>query len=154
MSHIASKQIESVRNAAKYNPDVQISPSCILWPDGERHWESVIPRLQSEMLELFQLGDYLPGMRIGPAIWLRCVIAGAIEGFTKQADIESMSTKVPARESKYSTNLSRSRSENQLAMRSRTCTRDRLNWSATKTHGSTNSPSSFARSMQRNLVLR
>jgi len=76
----------SVRGAAKHNSDVQEKPSCILWPDGDRHWESVIPRLQSEMPELFQLGDYLPGKRIGPAIWLRCVIAVAIEGFTKQAD--------------------------------------------------------------------
>jgi len=38
------------------------------------------------MPELFQLGDYLPGKRIGPAIWLRCVISGAIEGTTIQAD--------------------------------------------------------------------
>jgi hypothetical protein len=76
----------TVRGAAKHNSDVQEKPSCILWPDGERHWESVIPRLQSEMPELFQLGDYLPGKRIGPAIWLRCVISGKIEGTIIQAD--------------------------------------------------------------------
>jgi hypothetical protein len=34
------------------------------------------------MPELFQLGAYLPGKRIGPAIWLRCVIARAIESVT------------------------------------------------------------------------
>jgi hypothetical protein len=77
---------KELRSASVFNADVQEKPSCILWPDGERHWESVIPRLQIEMPELFQLGDYLPGKRIGPAIWLRCVIAGAIEGITKQAD--------------------------------------------------------------------
>jgi hypothetical protein len=64
----------AVRMAAKHNSEVQEKPACILWPDGERQWESVISRLQAEMPELFQLGEYLPGKRVGPAIWLRCVI--------------------------------------------------------------------------------
>ena len=38
-------------------------------------WETVIPRLQNELPELLLLGDYEPDKRIGPAIWLRCVIA-------------------------------------------------------------------------------
>ena len=68
----------SIRGAATFNPDVQSPPVCILWPDGERQWEAVVPRLQTEMAELFQLGDYAPDKRLGPAVWLRCVIANAI----------------------------------------------------------------------------
>lgn len=68
-----------LRAAAVHNPEAQEAPACILWPDGDRQWESVVARLQNEMPELFQLGAYLPGKRIGPAIWLRCVIAKAIE---------------------------------------------------------------------------
>jgi hypothetical protein len=69
----------TIRSAATHNPDAQSPPACILWPDGDRQWESVIARLQSEIPELFQLGDYLPGKKIGPAIWLRCVIAGTVD---------------------------------------------------------------------------
>lgn len=68
----------SIRAAAKYNPDVQAAPHCILWTDADRQWEVVIPRLQQEMPELFVLGDYKPEERNGPAIWLRCVLARTI----------------------------------------------------------------------------
>src|SRR5690554_562451 len=71
--------LKSIRSAAVYNPEIQVAPSCILWPDRERQWENVIARLQAEMPELLVLGDYNPEERTGPAIWLRCVIAGTIE---------------------------------------------------------------------------
>lgn len=67
---------KKLRSSATYNPDVQISPACILWPDRDRQWEAIIPRLQNELPELLVLGDYEPDKRTGPAIWLRCVIAG------------------------------------------------------------------------------
>ncbi|MDD4803229.1 MAG: BREX-1 system phosphatase PglZ type B [Syntrophomonas sp.] len=67
-----------LRLAAAHNPEVQAAPACILWPDKERQWEAVIPRLQNEMPELVVWGDYLPQKRTGPAIWLRCVLAGKI----------------------------------------------------------------------------
>jgi hypothetical protein len=68
--------LKAVRDAAVFNPEVQVAPACILWPDRDRQWEAVIPRLQAELPELFILGDYTPEKRSGPAIWLRCVIAG------------------------------------------------------------------------------
>jgi len=68
--------IKAVRDAAVFNPEVQVAPACILWPDRDRQWEAVIPILQAELPELMILGDYAPDKRIGPAIWLRCVIAG------------------------------------------------------------------------------
>jgi len=69
----------SLRGSATHNPEVQAPPACILWPDGDRQWEAVVPRLQNVMPELFQLGDYAPDKRIGPAIWLRCVITDVIK---------------------------------------------------------------------------
>ena len=68
--------LKAVRDAAVFNPEVQVAPACILWPDRDRQWETIIPRLQAELPELFILGDYTPDKRSGPAIWLRCVIAG------------------------------------------------------------------------------
>ncbi len=79
ISSIISELIRVIRVAVLFNPEVQVAPACILWPDHDRQWESAIPRLQAEMPELLVLGDYAPGKRTGPAIWLRCVIAGKIE---------------------------------------------------------------------------
>lgn len=79
--------VHSLRGASAHNPDVQVAPACVLWPDGERQWETIVPRLQNDMPELFQLGDYAPEKRIGPSIWLRCVIAGAVESISLASDI-------------------------------------------------------------------
>lgn len=70
---------KAIRDASVFNPEVQISPDCVLWPDRDRQWEAVIQRLQVELPELFVLGDYAPEKRVGPSIWLRCVMAGKIE---------------------------------------------------------------------------
>ena len=76
MNRILDHLLRAVRDAAVFNPAVQIAPSCILWPDCDRQWEAAVPSLQNEIPELLILGDYAPQNRIGPAIWLRCVIAG------------------------------------------------------------------------------
>jgi len=71
--------LKAIRDAAVYNPEVQVAPACILWPDRDRQWEAIIPLLQIELPELLILGEYAPDKRIGPAIWLRCIIAGKID---------------------------------------------------------------------------
>ena len=76
---VLDRLLNAVRNAATFNPDVQVAPACILWPDHDHQWEAVIPRLQNELPELLLLGEYEPDKRIGPAIWLRCVISGKNE---------------------------------------------------------------------------
>jgi hypothetical protein len=73
---VIEKLINSVRSTATYNSELQIAPACILWPDKECQWESVIAKLQLEMPELLIRGDYEPEKRTGPAIWLKCVLAG------------------------------------------------------------------------------
>ncbi|MGI5922599.1 MAG: BREX-1 system phosphatase PglZ type B [Lentisphaeria bacterium] len=86
---------EAVRAAAVYNASVQVAPACILWPDGDRQWEAVMPQLQAELPELMVLGDYAPEQRRGPAIWLRCVIAGAVETATAGKAGESRTNPSP-----------------------------------------------------------
>ncbi len=39
----------AIRNAALHNPEVEVAPACILWPDREWQWEAVIPALQAEI---------------------------------------------------------------------------------------------------------
>ena len=72
--------LKAVRDAAVHNHEVQVAPACILWPDRDRQWEVVVPGLRAELPELFVLGGYDPEKHTGPAIWLRCVIAGRIAG--------------------------------------------------------------------------
>ena len=68
--------LKAVCDAAVFNPEVQVAPACILWPDSDRQWEAGIPVLQADLPQLMILGDYAPEKRTGPAIWLRCVITG------------------------------------------------------------------------------
>lgn len=78
MTKIIDKLLTCLSNAALCNADVQAAPQCILWTDRDRQWTSIIPRVQKFLPELFVLGEYDPKKRMGPAIWLRCVIAGKI----------------------------------------------------------------------------
>ena len=73
---VLEQLLKAVRNAATFNPEVQVAPACILWPDRDRQWEAALPVLQAELPELLILGDFAPDKRTGPAIWLRCVLAG------------------------------------------------------------------------------
>ena len=80
---------KTLRDAAVFNAEIQVAPACILWPDKDRQWEAAIPRLQVELSDLLILGDYAPDLRVGPAIWLRCVLAG------KTTDVELPSDRIP-----------------------------------------------------------
>jgi hypothetical protein len=86
---IIDKLILSLRSSLKFNSDIQVAPVCVLWPDRDRQWEAIIPRLQVDIPELCILGDYTPGKKTGPAIWLRCIIADKID------EIEILSEKTP-----------------------------------------------------------
>jgi hypothetical protein len=76
---IYSALVSAIRSASIFNAEIQVAPACVLWPDRDRQWEAILPQLQSEIKELLVLGDYAPDRRIGPAIWLRCVMAGKAE---------------------------------------------------------------------------
>ncbi len=78
MASIMDLLMKAITDAAVNNPDVQVAPACILWPDRDSQWEAVIPRIRNELKELCILGDYAPEKRTGPAIWLCCLIANRI----------------------------------------------------------------------------
>lgn len=74
--NILERLVASIRGAATFNPEVMTAPACILWPDHERQFATSIPALMEVMPELVMYGSYAPTHRSGPAIWLRCVVAG------------------------------------------------------------------------------
>lgn len=68
----------SLSRAARYNPGDVVAPAAVLWTDADGMWRQVVEQLRRLMPELLTLGNYDAAMRIGPAIWLRCVIEPAV----------------------------------------------------------------------------
>lgn len=67
--------VTALVRAGQYNKNDQSPPAAILWPDRERQWDPLLP-----------LGPYAPALRIGPAYWLRCVIARTLPDDVLPAD--------------------------------------------------------------------
>jgi hypothetical protein len=76
LSHI----VEQLLGAAAYNADDVAAPAAVLWPDRSGEWEPLLPTLRDALPQLFTLGDYAPETRCGPGIWLKCAIAGTLDG--------------------------------------------------------------------------
>lgn len=68
----------SLAHAGRYNAGDTAKPAAILWTDADTQWQPLIPLLQGRIPQLLVLGDYAPADRRGPAVWLKCVIAGVI----------------------------------------------------------------------------
>ena len=68
----------SLAKAGRYNPGDAVSPTAVLWADGDGQWRPVVEKLRPLMPELLTLGDYDAETRCGPAIWLRCVIERSV----------------------------------------------------------------------------
>ena len=58
--------------------DGQVRPAAILWTDPARDWLPLVEMMRTRVEELLVLGDYAPEDRTGPAIWLRCMVDGAL----------------------------------------------------------------------------
>ena len=70
----------SLEAAARYNSNDAEKPDTILWSDQDSQWWPIIPQLRRLMPQLLTMGDYNPEQRTGPAIWLRCVLDGTLDG--------------------------------------------------------------------------
>lgn len=70
--------LASLRAAADYHKDDVVQPAAVLWPDEKREWERLVPRLRMVLPHFLVFGPYDKTNRTGPAIWLRCVMAGRI----------------------------------------------------------------------------
>jgi hypothetical protein len=68
----------ALQRSADYNRDDTVPPAAVLWPDEKREWEKLVPRLRAALPQFLTFGPYDPASRSGPAIWLRCVLAGKI----------------------------------------------------------------------------
>ena len=55
-------------------PEGQAPPVAIVWTDATGEWCSLAPVLRLAMPEFFTWGEYRPEERMGPAIWLKCIV--------------------------------------------------------------------------------
>jgi hypothetical protein len=52
----------------------QAAPIAIVWTDATGEWLPLAPMLRALLPEFFTLGEYRPGEKTGPAIWLKCIV--------------------------------------------------------------------------------
>jgi hypothetical protein len=69
--------------ASLRTPEGVAAPAALLWTDAEGQWLPLLPQLRAVFPELFTLSyeknkPYDPSLRLGPAIWLRCVVDHAL----------------------------------------------------------------------------
>ena len=74
MKSLRDKIVRSLKDAGAHNQQIMVAPCVILWPDPEMQWESIIEKLQESLPYLLVFGDYDPGKKTGPAIWLKCMV--------------------------------------------------------------------------------
>lgn len=72
----------ALKEVGKFNRAVQAQPEAILWTDAERQWVPVVRALRASGQSFLMLGEYLPEALQGPAIWLKCALAGKLEGIS------------------------------------------------------------------------
>ena len=62
---------KSLQRAALYNQHDLAAPRVILWPDEDQLWLHCVDSLRHSYPEFWTLGDYVPELKTGPAVWLR-----------------------------------------------------------------------------------
>ena len=74
---VLDKIVQVLDSSEVHDPNATEAPVVLLWPDGDRQWESLIPILQDRR-RIVSYGSFDPEVRRGPAYWVRCVTASTI----------------------------------------------------------------------------
>ena len=75
---LAERIAQSLRSAANSNAQTSAATAAVLWPDKEGLWRVALPQLAPYVPSLLVLGAYDPARNTGPAIWLKCAVAGVL----------------------------------------------------------------------------
>ena len=78
---LAERIALSLRQAASSHSQTSAAAAAVLWPDKDGHWQSVLPQLAAYVPSLMVLAPFDPNHRTGPAIWLKCAVAGVLPDF-------------------------------------------------------------------------
>lgn len=72
--------VAALRGAAAFDKNDQVPPAAVLWPDEERAWVDLLPKLRAVMPELLTVGAYDASTKTGPAIWIKTMLGKAEDG--------------------------------------------------------------------------
>ena len=75
---LAERIAQSLRQAARSNSQTSAAAAAVLWPDKDGHWQAALPQLAAYIPSLLVLGPFDPSRKAGPAIWLKCAVAGVL----------------------------------------------------------------------------
>jgi hypothetical protein len=75
---VRNKLIESIPQSAIKHGGEELAPSVVLWTDKDRLWSAIARKLQGDLPGLITYGAYDPSSKTGPAIWIRCMLAGVL----------------------------------------------------------------------------
>lgn len=75
---IAQSLKSSLESTAKGNSHTTTPAAAVLWTDKEGQWQAAMPTLKKLIPSLCELGTYAPDERRGPAVWVKCVLAGLL----------------------------------------------------------------------------
>ena len=70
--------VMSLRGAGRFNPNDVVAPCAVLWADHDSQWLPLMSQLRNLLPQLLIFGNHNPLARVGPAIWLRSVVDGAL----------------------------------------------------------------------------
>jgi hypothetical protein len=74
---VLDRLVVSLDEASKTDGNVVVAPEALLWPDKARQWADAVDSLRNYR-RVLTLGSRQPDVRVGPALWLRCVVAGTV----------------------------------------------------------------------------
>ena len=75
---VLDRLVEILERVGRQTSPDQESPVAVLWPDPERQFAGIVPRLRTR-LPFVTLGQYDAQHGRGPGIWIRCVLAGLVD---------------------------------------------------------------------------
>ena len=75
---LSERIAQFLQSAANSNSQTSAATAAVLWPDKEGLWRAALPQLAPYVPSLLVLGAFDPARKTGPAIWLKCAVAGAL----------------------------------------------------------------------------
>lgn len=70
---------EALTGSAGKHGGEEVAPYAVLWTDKEELWKPAASKLQPHVPALLAYGPFDPAAKTGPAIWIRCMLAGTLD---------------------------------------------------------------------------
>ena len=76
---VREELVKALTESAGKHSGEELAPAAILWTDKEENWKAAVSKIQADLPSLLSFGSYDVTAKIGPAIWIRCMLAGTLD---------------------------------------------------------------------------